>query len=78
MGENKSDGLTLKAYLQPQGRNYRVASIKHLLTNCTVNAEKYSDRSSDIWTERSELIPRAKVQTFSALTKQLVNKSFIL
>ena len=28
---------------------------KHLLTDCAVSAEKYSDHSSDVRTERSEV-----------------------
>ena len=30
------------------GLSCRTVSIKQLLTNCAINAEKYSDRSSDI------------------------------
>ena len=30
-------------------------NIKHLLTNCKVNAERFSDRSSDVRTERSKV-----------------------
>ena len=30
-----------------------ILTPEYLLTNCAVNAEKYLDRSSDVWTERS-------------------------
>ena len=31
------------------------SNVKHLLTDCMVNAKKYSDCSSDVQTERSEI-----------------------
>ena len=33
--------------------------INLLLTNSTVNSEKYLDRSSDVWTERSEALTKS-------------------
>ena len=32
-----------------------ILTPEYLLINCAVNAEKYLDRSSDVWTERSEI-----------------------
>ena len=49
-----------------------LTSMKHLLTDCLVNAEKYSDITAEKYSDE-ELMS----DYFSALTKQSVSKSFI-
>ena len=44
-------------HLGPPGPNR--LDIKHLLTDRMVNAEKYSDRSSDVRTDRSEVYTKS-------------------
>ena len=61
----------------PISQSFRPLIYTHFFTDYAVNAEKYSDRSPDVRTEPSEVRTKSQGPN-SALTKQSVNKSFII